>query len=246
MLTPHPIKSLSGREGILPNTQPVTQESQERNVGSYKIVSSPHSLSKQDSHGGQTVFPSHTGALLRERNLRNVCSSVQRAVSRNSAHPSHRKKLPPTPSYYAPRTPRKTTHLSPLGTSTTGASHQSSSDGIAGVGHHLSSTHHPAATAPPSSPTRRGHTTLISESLSQRKPSQPPPYHRYHVLSGSFHHDREPGHTHCRVTRHLTPHQRGEKEATAATHSPHHTEDTTASSSLRHRRKRGLFAKYNV
>ena len=91
-------------------------------MGSYKIVFSHHSLSKQESHGGQTVFPSHTGALLRERNLRNVCSSVPRAVSRNSAHPSHRKKLPPTPSYYAPRTPRKTTHLSPLGTSTTGAS----------------------------------------------------------------------------------------------------------------------------
>ena len=246
MLTPHPIKSLSGREGILPNTQPVTQESQERNVGSYKIVFPPFHSQNRTLTADRQYFHSHTGALLRERNLRNVCSSVPRAVSRNSAHPSHRKKLPPTPSYYAPRTPRKTTHLSPLGTSTTGASHQSSSDGIAGVGLHPSSTHHPAATAQPSSPTRRGHTTLTSESLSQRKPSQPPPYHRYHELSGSFHHDQEPGHTHCRITRHLTPHQRGEKEATAATHSPHHTEDTTASSSLKHRKKRGLFAKYNV
>ena len=160
--------------------------------------------------------------------------------------PIPQEEITPTPSYNAPRTPRKTIHLSPLGTSTTGTFHQSSSDGIAGVGLHPSSTHHPAATAQPSSPTGRGHTTLTSESPSQRKPSQPPPYHRYHVLSGSFHHDREPGHTHCRVTRHLTPHQRGEKEATAATHSQHHTEDTTTSSSQKHRKRSGLFAKYNV
>ena len=68
MLTPHPFNSLQGKEGILPNTQPVTQESQERNVSSYKIVFLPRSLSKQESHGGLTVFPQAT----QERSFGNV------------------------------------------------------------------------------------------------------------------------------------------------------------------------------
>ena len=58
-----PSIAITSREGILPNTQPVTQENQERNACSYKLSLS---LSKQESHGGRTVFPQpHRSALSR-------------------------------------------------------------------------------------------------------------------------------------------------------------------------------------
>ena len=108
MLTPHPIKSLSGREGILPNTQPVTQESQERNVSSYKIVFLPRSLSKQESHGGLTVFPQAT----QERSFGNVtCGTFVpacrvRAPGTVHTHPTGRN-YPPHPVIMHPGHPGK-------------------------------------------------------------------------------------------------------------------------------------------